>query len=386
MPFRRRNWFLAGRFSGFLIPSTPVSSQCAFERTTYPPTAAFPSFHVLWAIFVGRLYRPRWLGVTYAAAVAVSCITTGMHYIPDVIAALVIAPLLLWPQRAWKQLLRPTEWIANSWREWRFDPVRIISHGFYAGAAAFVQVAIVTAALGPGREWKVLVTAFAGLIGAGAWAQWIEGSSLLRRPFGFYGGLIGAGLACLFFEERWTLLAAHCLSAPWMQAIGRLRCLVNGCCHGAPSSPGAGIRVTHASSRVTRLASPAGVAIYPTQLYSILGNTFLGLVLSRLWFSGCPLSLICGVYAIGNGVSRFAEEAYRGEPQTSIICGLRLYQWIALGSVIVGALLTTLRSPGAPALTPSGRGVLLALVFSVISAAAMGVDFPDANRPLARLT
>lgn len=356
------------------------------ERTTYPPTAAFPSFHVLWAIFVGRLFRPRWLGVTYAASVAVSCVTTGMHYIPDVIASFLIAPLLVHPERPWKELLRRTEWMANSWREWRLGSVRIINHGIYAGVAAFVQVAIVTAALGPGREWKVLVTAVAGLLGAGAWAQWIEGSSLLRRPFGFYGGLIGVGLACLFFEERWTLLGAHCLSAPWMQAIGRLRCLVNGCCHGAPAPREAGIHVTHARSRVTRLAGLAGVAIHPTQLYSILSNTFLGLVLCRLWFSGCPLSLICGVYAIGNGISRFVEEAYRGEPQTSIVWGLRLYQWIAVGSVILGALLTTLHWPGAPALAPSVPGVLWALAFGAISGAAMGVDLPEANRPLARLT
>ncbi len=368
-----------------LTDSTWAARLLDLERSAYPPTAAFPSFHVLWAIFVARLYRPRWLGATYAAAVAV-CITTGMHYIPDVIAAFVIAPLLLQPQRAWRLLLRLTEWIANSWREWRYGSVRIINHGFFAGAAAFVQVTIVTAAIGPGREWKALVTAVAGLLGAAAWAQFVEGSPLLRRPFGFYGGLIGVGLACLCFEERWTLLGAHCLSAPWMQAIGRLRCLVNGCCHGAPAPSEAGIRVTHPRSRVTRLANLGGVAIHPTQLYSILCNTFLGLVLFRLWFSGCPVSLICGIYAIGNGISRFVEEAYRGEPQTSIFWGLRLYQWIGAGSVILGALLTTLRWPGAPALAPSGGGILWALAFALISGAAMGVDFPETNRPLARLT
>ena len=357
-----------------------------FERSSYPPTAAFPSFHVLWAIFVGRLFRPKWLGVSYAAAVALSCVTTGMHYIFDVIAAFAIAPLLLQPRQVWRRLLFLSERIANSWQEWRFGSVRIINHSFYAGAGGFAQVAIMSAALGPGNEWQAFIVAFASLLAAGAWAQWIEGSSLLRRPFGFYGGLVGAALCCLIFEERWILLGACCLSAPWMQAIGRLRCLVNGCCHGAPAPLADGIRVTHARSRVIRLANLAGIAIYPTQLYSIISNIFVGLLLLRLWFSACPLSLVCGVYGIGNGISRFIEEAYRGEPQTLTVWGLRLYQWLALGSVLVGAAVTTQQWPSAPALVPSFHGLLWALAFAVISAAAMGLDFPEANRPLARLT
>jgi protein-S-isoprenylcysteine O-methyltransferase Ste14 len=356
------------------------------ERTTYPPVAAMPSFHVLWAVFVARLYRPRWLGVAYVLGVAVTCVTTGMHYVADVVAALALAPLLLAPQRAWNALRRASERVANSWREWRVGPMRIINHGFYAGAATFVQVLIVLAAAGPGNEWKVMVTAVAGLLGAGAWAQWVEGSSLLRRPFGFYGGLIGVGVACLFFPERWTLLAAHCLAAPWMQALGRLRCLVNGCCHGAPASPSVGITVTHERSRVTHLAGLAGVPIHPTQLYSILGNFVLGVLLARLWLSGCPLSVIAGVYAIGNGIARFVEEAYRGEPQTLQVLGLHLYQWIAVGSVVLGAALTTMSSPAPPALRFSLDGLALSAAFALVAAAALGVDFPESNRPLARLT
>ncbi|MBZ5584655.1 MAG: phosphatase PAP2 family protein [Acidobacteriia bacterium] len=81
--------------------SNPVARLLAWERNTYPPTAAFPSFHVLWVIFVARIYRPAWLAALYAAAVTVSCITTGMHYIPDVLASLALAPLLVAPQRIW---------------------------------------------------------------------------------------------------------------------------------------------------------------------------------------------------------------------------------------------------------------------------------------------
>ena len=369
-----------------LLDSNLLTHLLSAERTTFPPAAAFPSFHVLWAVFVARLYRPRWLGVSYVAAIAVTCVTTGMHYIADVVAALAIAPLLLEPHRVWEALRRGSERLANSWREWRIGPVRIINHGLYAGAAAFVQVLVVLAALRSGQEWKVLVTAATGLIGAAAWAQWVEGSSRLRRPFGFYGGLIGVGVGCLLFPERWTLIAAHCLGAPWMQALGRLRCLVNGCCHGGPAQDSVGIRVTHPRSRVTHLAELAGVPIHATQLYSILGNVVLGFLLMRLWISGCPLSLISGIYAIVNGVSRFIEEAYRGEPQTPQFLGLRLYQWIAVGMVIFGAVLTTLNSPPPPTLSFSVHGLILAVAFAAIAAAALGVDFPESNRPLARLT
>ena len=357
-----------------------------FERDTYPPVAAFPSFHVLWAVFVARLYRPRWIGVTYAAAVSASCITTGMHYVADVAVALLLAPVFMHPQSAWGRMRAMAERLANSWREWRSGPVRLINHGVYAGLAAFVQFVVVIAAVGPGREGRVLATAIAGLIGAAIWAQWVEGSSRLRRPFGFYGGLIAVGICCLFFEERWILLGAHCLAAPWMQAVGRLRCLVNGCCHGGPASAEAGITVVNLSSRVTRLALLGGVPIYPTQLYSILSNAVLGSLLLRLWVSNCPLSLICGAYAIGNGCARFVEEAYRGEPQTKSVWGLRLYQWIAAVSVVMGAVLTSIGSPPAHELTPSLAGFVWAAVFGLMAGAAMGVDFPDSDRPFARLT
>jgi prolipoprotein diacylglyceryltransferase/protein-S-isoprenylcysteine O-methyltransferase Ste14 len=357
-----------------------------FERDTYPPAAAFPSFHVLWAAIVARVYRPRWLGASYVAAVAVSCVTTGMHYIGDVVIALAIAPVSYEPVRVWSKLRAAAERLANSWKEWRWGPIRLVNHAFYGAAAAFVQVVIVTSAVGPERQWKVLVVVTAGLVLSAAWAQWVEGSSRLKRPFGFYGGLIGAALACLLFQDRWLLLAANSLAAPWLQAIGRVRCLVNGCCHGRPTANEIGIRVTHPRSRVAHLAELAGVSIHATQLYSILSNIFLALLLARLWISSCPLPMIAGVYGLGNGMARFVEEAYRGEPQTRTILGLRLYQWMAIGTVIVGALLTCLPSLPAPTWNFSSTGLLLAVAFGAVAGVALGVDFPESERRLARLT
>ena len=368
------------------LPPGWMSSLLRLERATCPPVAALPSFHVLWTILVARLFRSRWLGLVCSLAVAASCITTGMHYIADVVAALIIAPWILYPQRVWETLRRAAERLANSWHEWHVGPVRVINHSVYAGGAAFVQTSIVFAATGRGREWEVLAISMCGLVGAALWAQLVEGSSRLRRPFGFYGGLIGVGVACLFFEDRWTLLAANCLGAPWMQAIGRLRCLVNGCCHGRQTSAGIGIRVTHQRSRVTRMAELAGVPIHATQLYSILTNVFLGLILMRLWMSGCPTGMICGIYGVGNGMARFAEEAYRGEPQTPKVFGLRLYQWLAIATVWVGAVLTVLGSPAPPILAFTPYHLGLAAAFACLAGAAMGIDFPESNTAFARLT
>ena len=86
------------------------------ERAAFPPIAAFPSFHVLWAIFLGRAFRPRWIGWTYAAMIAVVCITTGQHYIADVVCSAMIAPAFLEPQRAWKLRSRWFEPFAKLWR------------------------------------------------------------------------------------------------------------------------------------------------------------------------------------------------------------------------------------------------------------------------------
>ena len=89
---------------------------------------------------------------------------------------------------------------------------------------------------------------------------------------------------------------------------------------------------------------------------------------------------------MSNGMARFAEEAYRGEPQTPKVLGLRLYQWMGIGTVILGAALTTVRSSAAARLFFSRTDAVLAASFAGLTALVMGVDFPESNRLLARLT
>ncbi len=364
------------------------------ERAIDTPGEALPSYHVVWALLVaeamGASRRVRWPFRVWAALIAFSCVMTGEHSVADVIAGAVFALLLIRAGDVGRLLLRACERIANSWREWRWGPVRVINHGLYGGAATFVCLAIVGWLVGPRHLAMVAVTGCAGLAGAGLWAQWVEGSPRLLRPFGFYGGLFGvmaaSALGPRLGTDPWLLMGAYSVAGPWLQSIGRLRCLVQGCCHGRPSDPACGIRYRHARSRVCRLAGWRGVALHATPLYSILWNMAIALVVSRLWVVGAPLSLIGGVYLILTGLGRFCEEAYRGEPQTPAFAGLRLYQWIAVATVVGGAAITALaRGTAAPAPEFTPAALLIAAVFGALSTLALGVDVPESNRRFARL-
>jgi prolipoprotein diacylglyceryltransferase len=211
----------------------------------------------------------------------------------------------------------------------------------------------------------------------------------LSRPFGFYGGLLGVVVGVLlapaFGFDRWTALAAGAMAAPVVQALGRLRCLVQGCCHGAPAPERVGIRHVTPLSRVVK-AGLGGVPVHPTALYSILWNGLVGGVLLRLALLAAPATLVSGIYLLLSGVGRFVEESYRGEPQTPVVLGLRLYQWMAIGSAVAGAAITALGPSPAVALRLPEPGVLVAsLVAFVVTTAAMGVDLPGSSRRLSRL-
>lgn len=377
------------------VPHGSLGRLLAWERAVDTPAAAFPSFHVFWALLAAKVYAARmprakivWWG--WAGLISVSCITTGMHAVVDVLAGFVVFLLVTRRYWLWEQARRQTERIANSWREWRFGAVRIINHGRYAGMAAFVGLSIVGTLIGPGQLGSMMVIAISIVIAAAVWAQLVEGSSSLLRPFGWYGGVIGAIIGALiagaFGAKGWLLLSAFCVAAPWIQSVGRLRCLVQGCCHGREASANVGISYTHPRSRVCRLTSLGHIPVHPTPLYSILCNVVIAIIVLRLWQLHAALSLIVGVYLIVTGLGRFVEESYRGEPQTAVKAGLRLYQWLAIASVLAGVLVTMVGStPNAPAYQLSWESIVAAAGFGLFAWFALGVDFPDSNRRFARL-
>ena len=53
-----------------------------------------------------------------------------------------VAALVMRAEAVWERLRTATEALANSWKEWRIGPVRVINHGFYVGLGSFLGVAI----------------------------------------------------------------------------------------------------------------------------------------------------------------------------------------------------------------------------------------------------
>jgi len=249
---------------------------------------------------------------------------------------------------------------------------------------------MIDAYLGPGHELLTLRLFFGATLGALLWAQWVEGSPSLLRPLGFYGGMLGALASALVAiatgVNLWVTIAAICIATPWLQGVGRLRCLVQGCCHGRPTVAVPGVRYTHIRSRVCRLTTFTGTPLHATPVYSILWNGLMAAVLLRCAQLHSPATLIIGVYLFMSGTGRFVEEAYRGEPQTAVVWGLRFYQWVALATMIVGAVVMTVKgAPPLPEPTLRFHSFLVAAGCGVATWIVTGVDFPESSRRFARL-
>lgn len=294
----------------------------------------------------------------------------------------------------WNALRGAAEWVANSRRDVLLfgGRLRVISHAAFSFTMGVVGAWLMCAAL---REpAAVVLTIACATAGAALYAQASWGSASLLRPFGFWGAVPGLLAALAIARAAWgiaplDLVLAATLCAPWAQAVGRLRCLAQGCCHGVPTDERLGILVWQPQSRVVVLSKLEGRWILPTQLFSILFNLVLGALLVSAWLTrALPVTAIAGLYFLLTGIERFAEDAYRGETQTRVIRGLKEPQWIDLGSCVGGLLLATTPSalPTPGTLAPGAADLTAMLASGAIAAFAMSVDFPRSRWRFSRLS
>ncbi len=358
---------------------------------------AAPSFHAAWAVLTACAFSSRWprfrLGFWLATTlVSASCILTGSHALVDVLLGVLLGMLAWRHERVWSFLITLTERLGNSWSSTRLGQVRFINHWVWSFLAASVGTLTVLWMAGPHSLLPTVVVLASGLLGAGAWGYWLEGGHRLSRPFGYYGYLLtsAAALAACGMagvQDTGMLIAAFGAAAPFAQAIGRLRCVVQGCCHGRPVLSAQGIRIRNKMSRVTALAGFCDKAIHPTQLYSIVGNLILGLMLARLWQANAPWTLIVGLYLVLSSLARFTEEQFRGEPQTKTYAGLTVYQWLAAVLFASGLILMGIPAQAVASASWLDKEVWVAAVASgAVAAFLMSVDFPNSRKRFSRLT
>jgi protein-S-isoprenylcysteine O-methyltransferase Ste14/membrane-associated phospholipid phosphatase len=104
------------------VAQTALGRLLAWERALDGPEAAFPSFHVIWAVLAAEVFTKRWPALRWtwrgwAVLVAASCVTTGQHGIVDVLGGFATVALVWRADLLWRAIRSLAERIANSWRE-----------------------------------------------------------------------------------------------------------------------------------------------------------------------------------------------------------------------------------------------------------------------------
>ena len=142
----------------------------------------------------------------------------------------------------------------------------------------------------------------------------------------FYGGFIGAVLAVILYtrihgkQPLWKIADAIAPSIPLGHALGRLGCLMYGCCFGAVCDLPWGIQFPADSPAFGVLGQEPvdashSVHVHPAQIYSALLN--LALYGGLVWLYRCKRfdGQVFAVYLAGYSVNRFVVEFFRGDYQ-----------------------------------------------------------------------
>jgi phosphatidylglycerol---prolipoprotein diacylglyceryl transferase len=154
--------------------------------------------------------------------------------------------------------------------------------------------------------------------------------------FVFYGGLLGGLLFLLLYrmyfglkaDFLWPILPALTFG----HAVGRVGCLLAGCCYGSPTSWIWGIFL-HEHYR------------HPTQILEILGLTALGLYL--LYSKKEKITLLAH-YFISYGLLRFGIELLRGDEIRGSWGPLSPSQWISIALILMGSTFILRNKSSAP--------------------------------------
>ncbi len=162
----------------------------------------------------------------------------------------------------------------------------------------------------------------------------------------FYGGLVGASLACIIYVRwkkipLWKMADILAPSIALGYVFGRIGCLLNGCCYGKACELPWAIR--YPAGHETHPINSVAIPVHPTQIYDSLMN--LGLYLGLAWlyrrkkFNG----QIFAAYLMGYAVTRSIAETFRGDyTEVHLHGGLTPAHLISIGIMAAGIVLFVL--------------------------------------------
>jgi len=163
----------------------------------------------------------------------------------------------------------------------------------------------------------------------------------------FYGGLIGGALAAYWFCRRFKMpflrIADICAPAiPVSHAIGRIGCLLGGCCYGVRVSASNPFAIIYPARNdiFAEAAAPAGVPLLAVPIIESAANL---LIFGTILFFGRKKprdGSRFALYGILYGTQRFILEFFRGDLVRGVYGGVSTSQIISVGVIAVSAVLT----------------------------------------------
>ena len=166
--------------------------------------------------------------------------------------------------------------------------------------------------------------------------------TVMRAGGVFLGGFLAAIVAAVVLLRRYRLafLPSADVIAPSLalgQAIGRIGCLLAGCCWGGSCDlPWA---ITYTDPRAHQLVgTPLHVAVHPFPIYESLCDLALFVLLASLYRRGITEGRVFATYLMGYGIVRFLLEYTRGDVARGFVFNgaLSTSQLISLGMIAVG--------------------------------------------------
>lgn len=221
-------------------------------------------------------------------------------------------------------------------RRWGLNATKVMDFGIYLIIAALVGAKLMLVAV----DFDYFRT------------QPRELLSLVRAGGVFYGGLLGALAVGLWLVRRyglpvWTTADLFAPGIALGHVVGRLGCLLAGCCYGQPTDAAWGITFTHPVA-AANVGTPLGLPLHPTQIYDAGAELIILVVLLVLerrgrGFAGRTFWLYMLLYAI----SRYIVEIYRGDPR-GMVWGMSTSQFVSI-LIVPLALIMLVRLRSRPA-------------------------------------